>query len=226
MMNYNFRFVVASHNEKTLRANLLRSDMVRKYPLLIQKNFKNVAEAYNNAGNVSVFDNVVSEKDNIMPKADQIVIYVHHDVFLPAGFEAQLIDSVKRLPKDWAVAGPAGVRLINGKKNNFGHINDRGRVWGEKLQPWAPVQTLDELLLITRGDMIFDEQFPQDFYGADICMQANVSGKQCYAINAFCDHNSGRVVGGRTAEFYDAEKKFRFKWFRHLPIITTCSMLT
>jgi hypothetical protein len=218
-MDYNFRFVVASHNEKTLRDNLLRSDMVHKYPLLVQKNFKNVAEAYNNACNVNVF------KDSPVP-ADQIVIYVHHDVFLPVGFEAQLIDSLQRLPKDWAVAGPAGVRLINGKKNNFGHINDRGRVWGEKLYPWAPVQTLDELLLITQGDIVFDEQFPQDFYGADICMQANVAGKTCYAINAFCDHNSSRVVGGRTAEFYDAEKKFRFKWFRHLPIVTTCSMLT
>ena len=204
---YSFIFVTASHDERILNENLLRSQMVKKHSLLVQKNFKNVAEAYNAVPHYE----------------DTVYIYVHHDVYLPPGFEDQLISSLDNLPSDWLIAGPAGVKLINGKKANFGHIIDRGRHWGQRLEGYEKVQTLDELLLITNGKPLFDEIFAQDFYGADICMMAE---NRCYAINAFCEHNSERIIGGRTQAFFDAEKAFRFKWFRQLPIVTTCSLLT
>jgi hypothetical protein len=87
------------------------------------------------------------------------------------------------------------------------------------------VQTLDEMLLITHGDFVFDEKLPFDFFGADICMQAIAQGRQNFAIDAYCDHNSDRPVGGRTPAFYEAEAYFKKKWEAYLPIVTTCSLM-
>lgn len=214
-MEYFFYFVTVSHEKKILQENLLRSQMISDHSLTVQKGFKNIPEALNCTG----------VRDIAPVGAQVIVVYVHHDVFLPPTFESDLCKALDQLPDDWAVCGPAGVRLLDGKKESVGYISDRGRLWGHPIGRPQEVQTLDELMLITKGDMMFDEKFAFDFYGADICMQANNSGKKCYAINAFVEHNSSREVGGRTPEFYLAEKAFRFKWFRSLPIVTTCSLL-
>lgn len=202
-------FIIASHNNEVLQKNIFSSCGIGNYPVHIQRGFTNVSKAYN------------SVKTNA-----QVIIYVHEDVFLPKTFEKDLYKALYLVPDDWAVLGVAGVKLINGKKQNIGYINDRGRLWGKPLDNPVEVDTLDELLLITRGDFVFDEQFPLDFYGADICLQAKAQGRKCYAINAFCEHNSSRVIGGRTPAFYEAEKRFRNKWIDYLPIGTTCSTLT
>jgi len=59
------------------------------------------------------------------------------------------------------------------------------------------VQTLDEIVLIFRRDsgLSFDETLPHfHFYGTDICMRAAEQGRQCYAISAFCVHNTPATV--------------------------------
>jgi hypothetical protein len=156
-------FVTASHNDATLHGQLKRSPIFQKYALTEKKGFNNIPEAYNSLGPIS-----------------DLTCYVHHDVFLPSSFESDLIKSLDRLPGDWGVIGVAGVRLIKGKKQNQGYILDRGNDWGSMWNLPAEVDTLDEMLLITRGDFVFDEQFPLDFYGADICIQAKAQGKKCY----------------------------------------------
>lgn len=190
----------------------MASDAARHYPIHIQRDFKNVAIAYNK-----------------VPIFEDYVIYVHHDVFLPANFMNQVKKAmlmINRADPDWGVLGVAGVRLINSKKINVGHIRDRGKEWGKALSIPERVDTLDELLLITKGDFKFDENLPQDFYGADICMQAKFQDRKCYAIEAYCHHNSGREFGGRTEGFYSSEKYFANKWYCYKPIATTCSILT
>lgn len=197
-------FVTASHSEEVLQANLLRSPILDKYPLTVQKNYTNVPKAYNEA-----------------KTSASIVIYLHHDVFLPESFELDLMMSLFRIP-DFGVLGVAGVTA---NRKIHGNILDRGRPWGSKNDLPSLVDTLDELLLVTHGDTRFDENLQQDFYGADICMVARKRGLMNFAINAFCHHNSSRSFGGRTDSYYDSEKYFREKWKDYLPVPTTTTIV-
>lgn len=201
--------ITASHNEKILKDNLLKSDIIHSYPLTIKKDYTNVPKAYNEA-----------TKENL------INVYLHHDVYLPSFFENDLLNAIKNAPADWAVMGLAGVRLEDGRRKIVGHILDRGKAWGAPIKDFEQVDTLDELILITKGDLVFDEQFEQDFYGSDICMQAKQQGKKCYVFKGFCDHNSGRKVGQRTESFYRSQERFKEKWKQYLPIATTCALIT
>lgn len=203
------QFVVASHDAEILTKNLLRSPVAKtSIPIHTFPDFRNVPEAYN------------------FLRYQGITCYIHHDVFLPETFAADIDRALDRVPDDWAVLGVAGVQLQNGEKIQKGYISDRGRPWGNPWKLPAPVDTLDEMLLITKSDLIFDLQFPLDFYGADICLQARQQGRGVYAINAFCEHNSSRKFGERTPSFYESQEKFARKWEKYLPIATTCAMIT
>lgn len=201
--------VCASNSDKILADNLLKNVWFENDPPLIQKGYTNIASAYNKAEVVS-----------------PIVFYIHQDVFLPAEFWPNIFAGLMKAPNDWGVIGVAGVNLINGKKKHFGNIVDRGRPWHYNVNELpAQVQTVDELLFITRGDIVFDENLDLDFYGADACMQSIANGKKNYVINALVHHNSSRPVGGRTKSFYRCQEYFRNKWKAYLPIATTCALL-
>lgn len=204
------QFIVASNDAAILVDNLLKSPVAKgPTPIHAFPGFTNIPKAYN----------------YLAQRPGTITCYVHQDVFLPAEFMSNIEVAFERIPDDWGVLGVAGVKFQDGKKQIHGFIKDRGRGWGS---PWnlpAEVDTLDEMLLITRGDLLFDEQFDLDFYGADICMQARERGQKCYAISAYCEHNSGRAFGGRTESFYQAQERFREKWRDHLPIATTCTIV-
>lgn len=205
-------FVTASHNEAILHGNLKRSPLFHSFSSIqVMRGFNNIPQAYNETAPITNF-----------------IGYVHHDVYFPSSFEGELITALtlmEGIDKNWGVLGVAGVRLVNGEKKSIGHILDRGREWGSPKSLPAEVDTLDELLLITHGDLQFDEQFDLHFYGADICMQARLQGRKCYAISAYCHHNSGLPLGHRSQSFKDCEAKFRAKYIDHLPIATTCSIV-
>lgn len=204
-------FVTASHDDEILNANLLRSHVFMYVKPFIQRGYTNVSKAYNDV------------------RLNGLTCFVHHDVYLPTGFIVDLqlaLQRMERIDPEWGVLGVAGVKLVHGKKEIFGHICDRGKNWGAALEQPAAVDTLDEMLLITKGDLQFDEELSQDFYGADICMQAKLQGRKNYVINAYCEHNSGRTLGGRTESFYRSQDHFKNKWKEHLPIATTCALLS
>lgn len=206
-------FVTASHDEVILHGQLKRSPIFKgQYASLdVHQGYNNIPKAYNETAPITDF-----------------MGYIHHDVFLPPSFEDDLYNALvkmEEIDKNWGVIGVAGVKLVNGKKQNIGYIQDRGKEWGSPAGLPAEVDTLDELLLITHGDFQFDEQFDLHFYGADICMQAKLQGRKCYAINAYCHHNSGLPFGHRSQSFKDCEAKFRAKYIDHLPIVTTCALI-
>ncbi len=214
-----FQFIAASHDEQILNTHLLRpgSDGTRwldKFFYTIIKDQTNVARAY-----------------NAVPVDWDFAVYIHHDVYLPPSFEQDLKDAIQWmefLDPNFGVLGVAGVRTAPGYttgKIPIGYILDRGKQWGAPIERPKLVHTLDEMLLITRGDFKFDENLEQDYYGADICMQAIAQGRENYVIPGFCHHNSGREFGGRTDSFYRSEEYFKNKWKDHLPIATTCSFL-
>lgn len=198
-------FVTASHNRHVLFANLWKSPIFNAHQLKVAWNYNNIPQAY-----------------NLHTNSNNVTCYIHHDVFLPDSFKQDLLKSLEQVPKDWGVLGVAGVRMGRGKEIH-GYILDRSRVWGRPIQEAVEVDTLDELLLITRGDITFDEQFPLDFYGADICLQAKFRGLKSYVINAFCHHNSTRKIGERTPSFYESQRLFALKWEDQLPVVTTCA---
>lgn len=198
----NLEFVTASHRPEVLKENLLLSPILNTYGLTVQTGFTNIPNAYN----------------EVRTRAD-LVCYVHNDVYLPPLFESQLEKFIAMLPNTWEVLGVAGV--TGPPKQNYGFICDRGKMWGKVINSPVKVDTLDELLLITRGNIKFDPLFEQDFYGADICI-----GREAYVIPCFVNHNSSREFGGRTEKFYEAERLFKNKYLHKLPIVTTCSILT
>lgn len=206
--------VCASHRADILDKNLLATPGItdgRTFKRLhIMRGFDNVAKAYNAARTEAAY-----------------VMYVHEDVYLPVDFFINLFNAFRSVPYNFGVLGVAGVQLAENNQRHFhGYILDRGKPWGSQFDLPHEVDTLDEMLLITKGNLLFDENLPLDFYGADICTQAKAKGLKNYAINAYCQHNSTREFGGRTESFYTAQEYFKRKWEEFLPIGTTCAVVT
>jgi hypothetical protein len=194
-MSLSIQYVVASHNPAVLNQNFLKSKVKN---VIIQTGYTNIPKAYNEAN----------------PKAD-LVVYAHHDIYLPEDWEKQMLIQVKKI-KDWDVLGVAGVIDNGDYKDRIrkGWLMDRGNEWGSPEGLPARVDTLDECLLITNGKIKFDENLKFHFYGADICL-----GRRAYAIKAFCYHNSGNSVIWET-EQYQKDAQYMIK--KHNSFITTC----
>lgn len=210
-------FVTASHKKDILQDNLLQSVLFEEHYILVQEGYSNVCKAYNDATKKFKW---------------HYITYAHHDVYLPFKFEHQLLDgiaAVSLIDPDFGVIGVAGSKLSNGKREFVGNVKDRGTVCNTfKDDNPIEVDTIDELLLITKGDFVFDEKIPGNhFYGADICMEAKKQGRKNYVINAYVEHNSSLPLDGtRPADFEPCRRYFREKWFHALPVPTTCTMVT
>ena len=142
---------------------------------------------------------------------------------MPPNFEDELkkaILQINSIDKNWGILGVFGAIMESGKRKFYGYVRDRGNNLGSPNNLPHEVQTLDELLLITKGDFYFDEQFDLHFYGADICLQAIKQGRKNYAISAYCHHNSSRKMGGKDQSFTENEARFKEKWKNYLPILT------
>ena len=157
-----------------------------------------------------------------------IVILCHQDVRLIADGRNALDDRLDELDaRDplWAVAGNAGgcapgrlaLRISDPHCANQ-HI---GRL------P-ARVQSLDENFIIVRRSARVG--FSNDlsgfhFYGADICLTADLMGYSCFVIDFHLQHLS---PGNKDASFAEAERRFIAKWSHALRgrwLQTTCSLV-
>ena len=165
------------------------------------------------------------------------VVWVHQDVFLPAGWDrclAQQLDEAERRFGPIGVAGVYGVGEVIARSDDstqplaaerIGWVVDRGRMLRDGPELPARVATLDELLLIVRRDsgLRFDPALGFHLYGADICLQAREQGLAVVALAAPCHHNS-RSVGLPEAFFASAEV-FARKWSHRLPVATPCVVI-
>lgn len=198
----------------------MRSDIIINHSVILTKSYGNLPKSYNEAATIIL--------NNFPQNTFDAILFVHEDVYLPDEFESQITKAIKSLPIDWAVCGVAGARMINGKRQEIGHILDRGMNWGRPIKNPIPVQTVDELCVILNSEWFgekglqFDENMPLDYFGSDICMQAIDKGLSIHVIPGYCEHNSSRLIGGRTPAFFEAQAIFRNKWIKHLPIAGTC----
>lgn len=209
-------FVCATNSDDIIEKNLKLSRLFSRAHFILQKGYTNVPRAYNDA---------------MKQCRGDIICFLHQDVFLPLDWKIAFLCSLsemERIDRNWAVLGIAGVRKESGKKGRSWHgfLRDRGRQWGSPCGLPAEVETLDELLLVLKNDssLRFDENIPANhLYGADICLQARARGQKCYAILAYCHHNS--TTRRLPPDFHEPGEYIKKKWPACLPIVTMCAIL-
>lgn len=209
--------VVAVNDDVVFADNLLTSPCIQgRHPheILVQRGFPAASLAYNDA---------------IDRSGNDLLLFCHQDVFLPASWAGGLKRSLEFLEKNdprWGVLGCYG-------KTSEGH--DWGQVYshglglvGRRSENVMPVQTLDEIVLILRksSGLRFDTSLPHyHFYGTDICMRAAQAGRKSYAIPALVVHNTRWNLVLPT-EFYECYRHVKATWKDFLPIQTSCIRIT
>lgn len=204
-------FVAAVNNDEILSNNLLQSPAIAEdgIPLKCYRGYSSASTAYN-AG--------LEETES------PIVVFVHQDVFLPAGWISalrQAIDHLDQHNPDWAVIGAYG-RQASGRY--VGHVWSSGIGWrlGKRFDHPIEAVCLDELVIVMRraAGIRFDENLPGfHLYGTDIVQTARAAGLHGYVADIPVIHNS-RPVRQLGADYLRAYRYMRRKWRRALPVLT------
>ncbi|GLS85389.1 hypothetical protein GCM10010873_03620 [Cypionkella aquatica] len=203
--------ICASHNDAILNDNLARSPIIAEgtAPLHLERGAPSAAVAYNRA---------------IDATGAEIMVFAHHDVYLPRGWDALLSRRLRELEAvdpNWALYGPFGVGL------DASHI---GPVWSSSIGlivgrvPTAPakVQSYDEMVIVMRraAGLRFDEALPGwHMYGTDIVTTARTAGLHAYAGALPTIHND-RYHDHLRGDFVQAYTAMRQKWRAQLPLRT------
>jgi len=218
--NESITFVVPVNDENVYSKHFLASPLFKnkKYEILSQRGFASASKAYNDA---------IDRSDN------DIMVFTHQDMSFPDNWERELFLSISYLKKNdpnWGVIGCYGKNRHRETWKGFGYLYCAGnkKILGEPLAHPVPVQTLDEIVIIFRKStgLRFDELLPHfHFYGTDICMISKSKGMNCYAISAFCIHNT-KTIHVFPEEFFECYKYIKRKWYRFLPIESPCIRIT
>lgn len=209
--------VSATNDDEVLNACLLNSGEVESAAeVMLQRGFPSAAAAYNAA-----IDGAKSD----------LLVFIHQDVYLPEGWMRRVLDRIEALSRSdpqWGVVGVWGE--ARDPAGSAGFIYDGGwrRVLGNDFEGGIEVDTLDEVVLILRRStgLRFDPGIPGfHMYGADICQESRRRGRKCYAISAFCIHNTSQY-GMLPWQFWKAYLAMRKKWRDQLPIRTSCTEIT
>ena len=181
--------------------------------IIVQEGYPSAALAYNDA---------------IERAKTDLIVFCHQDVYFPKDWLSDLDQSLRLLENsdpNWGVLGGWG---MDNRGQGVGFLYSAGLgVLGAPLAQPVPITTLDEYLLILRksSGLRFDPALPHfHFYGTDICMSARQRGKTCYAISAYCIHNTS--YGYIAPEFYKSYWDIKKKWREFLPIQTPCIRIT
>ena len=207
-----FDLACASHSPAILSANLGRSPLLATRSLHIESNAPSAAIAYNRA---------------LEATTAPVMVFAHHDVYLPPGWDSVLAARLAELPPDWAVFGSFGIGL------DGAHI---GPVWSSSLgmivgrvpMAPAPVQAFDELLIVLNraSNLRFDESLPGwHMYGTDIAQTARAAGFGAYAGALPCIHND-RYHDALGTDFDEAYRFIQRKWADRLPIRTPITKIS
>jgi hypothetical protein len=210
-------FVIAVNNKSVFESNFLASPCVsgaHSHQIIVQEGFSSASTAYNDAIDRSTND---------------LIVFAHQDIIFPESWLLDLqraLDSLERTDPQWGVLGCYG-ETLDGHGRGYIYSGGLG-IMGKPMDRPAPVQTLDEIVLILRksSGLRFDEDLPHfHFYGADICMAAAARGLKSYAISAFCVHNTQQNFI-LPKEFYESYRHVKRRWKNSLPIRTTCVTMT
>jgi glycosyltransferase involved in cell wall biosynthesis len=206
-------FVSAVNDQKVFENNFHSSPIFghpHPHQIIVQRGFASAASAYNDA---------IDKSEN------EIIVFCHQDMVFPSDWLSNLQRSLQYLDRsdpNWGVLGCFG-KNADGADRGHLYMVGLGTI-GAPFEHPEPVRTLDEIVLIINksSGLRFDTALPHyHFYGLDLCMQAARLGKKCYAIPAFCIHNTQyNLVLPR--EFYACYRLIKKRWKDQLPIQTTC----
>ena len=158
----------------------------------------------------------------------EFIILCHQDVRLVDDDRAKLdlcLAQLDVLDPNWAVAGNAGAVAPGRLAIRISDPHGEDRRVGELP---ARVMSLDENFLVVRRDarLSFSRNLSGfHFYGADLCLVADVLGWTSYVIDFHLVHLS---AGTKSQAFEEAEQEFRAKWTAALRprwMQTTCSLV-
>ena len=207
-----YEVICCTNDEEILNQNLLKSSFVNKHKLTLKKGYTNICKAYNEALNDTAAD---------------ILVFVHQDVFLPDTFEQHLNKAFEDLKfTDWGVLGVAGKTNEGYLVAHVRHSEDNFQIeLGSYIHTPIEVQTIDELILITKNNVRFDENMTSNhLFGTDLCLQMLDKGIKNYIIEAYCNHNT-RNTPSRIDTFEQAKQYIEEKWKHIRPIHTTCTSI-
>lgn len=210
-------FVVAANDSRVLNSNLLSSSCLsgtHEHQVLVLEGYSSATTAYN---------------VGLRRALNEIVVFVHQDVFLPDTWLPSMYDGLRTLTDidpHWGVVGCCGITACG---ERLGHLYTPGEgVVGWPLNKPQRVRVLDELVLVLRksSGIRFSDDMPGfHFYGPDICLAAEQRQINCYVISAFCIHNA-RQYFDYPPDFYSSYRLMKRKWARSLPVQTSCIRLS
>ena len=212
-----FTIVAAVNDMEVLHKNLFMSQCLKnddRNQFIIKRNYKSASLAYNSA---------IEEAKN------DIILFVHQDVYFPEEWLASLIQSLSYFEKEkinWGVLGCFGsIGIKPEQRGGIGRVYTNGMGFhGREIDKPEPVQTLDEIALVIRKSSVlrFDPTLPHfHLYGADICMSAKEKGMNSFAIPGFCIHNTKEILS-LPKEFFECYQHIKKRWEKYLPIYTSC----
>jgi SAM-dependent methyltransferase len=161
-----------------------------------------------------------------------IVVLVHQDVYLPAGWPARFLEQWRLAERR---AGPVGVAGLYGASHDpaapggvveAGHVLDRHTLRRGTSPLPARVQGLDELLLAVprTTPLRFDPTLGFHFYGTDLACQARAVGLAAVVVDAPAFHNS-QTGDQAPPAFHESGRVFKARWKASLPIATPCALV-
>lgn len=208
---------VATHDLSIVERNLALSPAIvsQGLQLIMEQNRPSASIAYN----------------GIIDRSDApIIVFAHHDVYLPRGWDALLharIEEATSLDPDWAVLVPFGIGL---DREGYGPVwsSSLGTIVGRVAPGPVPIQSADELLIVLRRDsgLRFDESLPGfHLYGTDIVQNAWSRAKGAYAASLPVVHNDGfkSYLDNSFAEAYRHQSR---KWRRSTPLYTPTTKIS
>ena len=207
--------VTASHSDAILDANLRRSPCIGTVPLHVERGAPSASIAYN-AG--------------LDATTAPYVVFAHHDVYLPPGWENLLMTRISELnaiDPSWALFGSFGVGLDH---SHVGPVwsSSLGQIVGRVPMAPAPVQSFDELLVVMRRDagIRWDAGLPGwHMYGTDIVAVARAAGRTAYAGALPCIHND-RYHAALGDDYRDCYRYMQRKWASDLPLRTPITKIS
>jgi hypothetical protein len=181
----------------------------------IERNAPSAALAYNRALDATEAD---------------IVVFLHHDVYLPEGWDKMLqtrLDELEARHPDWALAGACGVTFA-GRVIGPVWSSSLGCIVGDVPMAPEPVGSFDEMLIVLRrsSGLRFDDKQPGwHLYGTDIVCQARAAGKGAYAVGLPCIHND-RFHDALREDFDECFRWMQKRWAEFLPIQTPVTRIS
>jgi len=231
-------FICVCNDFEELKYNLLASPIVQSniHEWIIIDNNKNIGicQLYNDA-----YDKAKND----------ILLFVHQDIYLPQEWEKTFFNSLTELEKKdnkWGVISSVGVVMKTHKNhiaNRFmvGHYNDPSdSVFTDGL-PTEIIAPDEQWIGIRKSRNIrFDKKLPGfHCYGIDISLTARKAGYKTYAIDCFVWHkyknNKGQFITNRIAskkidnretkmfknEFKVSTDFIAKKWENYIPFCST-----